>query len=150
MQMALELAGRAATMGEVPVGAVVVVDGEVIGTGWNKPISSVDPTAHAEIVAIRNAAQHIANYRLADATLYVTIEPCTMCAGAMVHARVKRVVYGAVEAKSGVAQSNGCLFEGEHLNHRVDVCGGVLADQCAQIMSAFFRRRRLELKSKKL
>jgi tRNA(adenine34) deaminase len=143
MHKALELAEIAAAQGEVPVGAVVVLDGEIIGQGWNQPIGTRDPTAHAEIIALRNAAQNLANYRLPGASLYVTIEPCTMCAGAMVHARIQRLVYGALEPKSGVAESNGCVFSGGHLNHRLEVVGGVLSERCSEQMSAFFKRRRL-------
>ena len=142
MQRALELAALAAERGEVPVGAVLVRDGRVIGEGFNQPISSNDPSAHAEIVALRDAASREGNYRLPDTTLYVTLEPCTMCAGALVHARVKRLVFGATEPKSGVAVSNGCLFEEGHLNHRVQLSGGVLADQCGAILRGFFKRRR--------
>jgi tRNA(adenine34) deaminase len=142
MQRALELAALAAERGEVPVGAVVVRDGRVIGEGFNQPISSNDPSAHAEIVALRDAASREGNYRLPDTSLFVTLEPCTMCAGALVHARVKRLVYGATEPKSGVAVSNACLFEHEHLNHKVQLSGGVLADQCGAILSNFFKSRR--------
>jgi tRNA(adenine34) deaminase len=142
MLQALELAGRAAQSGEVPVGALLVWQGQVIGEGWNQPIGSHDPTAHAEIMAIRAAAARLKNYRLSGATLYVTIEPCTMCAGAIIHSRVARLVYGATEPKSGVAESNGCLFSGEHLNHRLEITGGVLAEQCSQQMSQFFQMRR--------
>lgn len=149
MQYALALAERAAEAGEVPVGAVVVLDNQVIGEGWNQPISSHDPTAHAEVLALRDAAQRVANYRLVDADLYVTIEPCTMCAGAMVHARVRRVVYGASEPKSGVAESNGQLLEQPWMNHRVEVTAGVLADQCSERISLFFKQRRAEKKAAK-
>lgn len=150
MQQALELAAKAAAQGEVPVGALVVLDNEVIGQGWNHPITSNDPTAHAEVVALRDAASKLANYRLPSATLYVTIEPCTMCAGALIHARIARVVYGATEPKSGVAESNGCLFDDEHFNHRVEVQGGVLAEECSAVMSNFFAARRLQKKVQKL
>lgn len=142
MQQALELASHAAELGEVPVGALIVQKGVVIGRGWNQPISGHDPTAHAEIMAIRNAAASISNYRLSDATLYVTIEPCSMCAGAMVHARLSRLVFGASEPKAGVAVSNGCFFDGPHLNHRVEMIGGVLAGQCSEQISQFFQARR--------
>lgn len=142
MQQALLLAAKAEQQGEVPVGAIVVLDGEVIGQGWNRPISDSDPTAHAELVALRDAARACNNYRLPGATLYVTIEPCTMCAGALIHARIKRLVYGAAEPKSGVGHSNGCLFEGEHFNHRVEVIGGVMAESCSAVISTFFKRRR--------
>ncbi|ARN75335.1 tRNA adenosine(34) deaminase TadA [Oceanicoccus sagamiensis] len=149
MQRALELAGVAAQHGEVPVGAVVVLNERIVGEGWNQPILSNDPTAHAEVVALRNAAIALANYRLNEAILYVTIEPCTMCAGALIHSRIAKVVYGATEPKSGVAQSNGCLFDEGHFNHRVAVQGGVMAEQCAGIMSDFFASRRLQKKAQK-
>lgn len=142
MRRALQLAERGAAMGEVPVGAVVVADGKVIGEGWNKPISSNDPSAHAEIVALREAATHIGNYRLVDATLYVTIEPCTMCAGALVHARLARLVYAATEPKAGVVDSQCQMLKQPYLNHQIDYCGGVLADESRRLMSDFFQRRR--------
>ena len=146
MQKALTLAERAGAQGEVPVGAVLVRDGAIIGEGWNCPIASNDPCAHAEIIALREAAKHVNNYRLVDTTLYVTIEPCTMCAGAMVHARIARLVYAATESKSGVIESNGCIFEQAFLNHKVAFTGGVLAEQSSRLISEFFRRRRLEKK----
>ena len=142
MRRAIGLAQQAALLGEVPVGAVVVQNGEVIGEGYNQPISGCDPTAHAEIIALRDAAKKNGNYRLPNSTLYVTIEPCTMCAGALVHARVARVVYGTTEPKSGVAKSNLALFEAPHFNHRVCCEGGVLQEECATMMSDFFRLRR--------
>ena len=142
MRRAIALAQQAALLGEVPVGAVVVQNGEVIGEGYNQPISGCDPTAHAEIIALRDAARKIGNYRLPNSTLYVTIEPCTMCAGALVHARVARVVYGTTEPKSGVAKSNLALFEAPHFNHRVCCEGGVLQEECSMMMSDFFRSRR--------
>lgn len=147
MREALACAGEAALADEVPVGAVVVKDGEVIGRGWNQPISGCDPTAHAEVVALRAAAKRMNNYRLSDCTLYVTIEPCTMCAGAIIHSRVKRVVYGCTEPKAGAVESNDTLLAGEHLNHRVEVIGGVLAEACSQTISDFFSRRRAEKKA---
>lgn len=149
MEQALELAANAAAQGEVPVGAVVVVDGQIVGRGWNQPISSCDPSAHAEIMALRDAGAKLDNYRLSAATLYVTIEPCTMCAGALVHARIARLVYGCTEPKSGVAESNGCLFHCDHFNHRIELCGGVLAQRCSTMMSAFFRQRREQRKQEK-
>lgn len=149
MQKALALAAVAAEHGEVPVGAVVVVNDQVVGEGWNQPILSNDPTAHAEIVALRNAAANLANYRLTDATLYVTIEPCTMCAGALNHSRISRLVYGATEPKSGVVESNGCLLNTTYLNHRLETVGGVLAEQCSALMSEFFQRRRQQQKAEK-
>jgi len=138
--LALAAAGRAA--GEVPVGAVVVLDGTVIGEGFNQPIGSHDPTAHAEIVAMRAAARHCGNYRLAGTSLYVTIEPCQMCVGAMVHARVARLVYGAAEPKAGAIESAMRAHEHPALNHRVAVTGGVLEDECRQMIQAFFADRR--------
>lgn len=149
MHEALSLADHAENAGEVPVGAVVVLNGEIIGEGWNHPISGNDPTAHAEIMALRDAASRIANYRLVDADLYVTIEPCTMCAGALVHARVRRIVYGAAEEKAGVVDSNGQLLQQSWMNHRVDVVKGVLEKQCKEKISQFFKRRRAEKKAEK-
>jgi tRNA(adenine34) deaminase len=142
MRDALLLAQRAQQHGEVPVGAVVVVADEVIGSGFNQPISSHDPTAHAEIVALRDAAARIGNYRLAGATLYVTIEPCQMCVGAMVHARIARVVYGAREPKAGAIESAMRAHEHPSLNHRMDATGGVLEAECRELIQEFFRSRR--------
>lgn len=142
MQHALTLARRAASLGEVPVGAVVVRGDDILGEGWNCPISSHDPTAHAEVVALRQAAAQAANYRLPGATLYVTIEPCSMCAGALVHARIARVVYGASEPKAGVVDSRQRFFEQPFLNHRVRWEGGVLAEECSALISGFFQTRR--------
>ena len=142
MQQALALAREAATADEVPVGAVVVRDGEVVGRGWNRPIGRHDPTAHAEIVALRDAAQRLANYRLPGCTLYVTLEPCAMCAGAIMHARIGRVVYGARDPKTGAHGSVVDLFAEERLNHHATVEGGVLADECGALLSAFFAARR--------
>lgn len=142
MQRALALARCAEADGEVPVGAVVVRDGEVLGEGWNRPISGHDPTAHAEIVALRAAAQRAGNYRLPGTTLYVTLEPCLMCTGAMVHARVERLVFGAYDDKRGAAGSQFDAFCAPGLNHRVQVQGGVLAEECMQLLQVFFRQRR--------
>ncbi|MCH8544248.1 MAG: tRNA adenosine(34) deaminase TadA [Alcanivorax sp.] len=142
MAQALALAAEAAEQGEVPVGALVVLDGEVIGRGWNQPISSHDPTAHAEIVALRDAAQALGNYRLSGATLYVTIEPCTMCFGAMMHARIARLVYGATEPRAGTCVSQLRLPEQTFYNHRLEVAGGVLAERSATLLRAFFARKR--------
>jgi tRNA(adenine34) deaminase len=142
MRRALELARHAQESGEVPVGAVVVLDGEVIGEGWNQPIVSNDPTAHAEIVALRAAAREVQNYRLPGSTLYVTLEPCAMCAGAIVHARVARVVYGAADPKAGVARSVFNLLDSDKLNHRAQVCGGVLDGECGELLKGFFQARR--------
>ncbi|WP_189395776.1 tRNA adenosine(34) deaminase TadA [Pseudomonas laurentiana] len=142
MQMALDLAAQGAALGEVPVGAVLVQHGEVIGRGFNCPISGSDPSAHAEMVAIRAAAQAASNYRLPGSTLYVTLEPCSMCAGLIVHSRIARVVYGALEPKAGVVQSQGQFFTQGFLNHRVLFEGGVLAEACGSILSEFFKARR--------
>ncbi|AEF21365.1 CMP/dCMP deaminase zinc-binding protein [Pseudomonas fulva 12-X] len=142
MREALELAAQGAARGEVPVGAVLVQDGEVIGRGFNCPISTSDPSAHAEMVAIRAAAQAIANYRLPGSTLYVTLEPCAMCAGLIVHSRVQRVVFGASEPRAGMAVSRGQFFDQAFLNHRVRVEGGVLAEECGEVLKAFFKARR--------
>lgn len=142
MRRALELARHALASGEVPVGALVVYGGEVIGEGWNQPIVASDPTAHAEIVALRAAARRAGNYRLTGATLYVTLEPCAMCAGAMVHARVARVVYGAADPKSGAGGSVFDLLRSERLNHRAQVEAGVLAEECGLLLKEFFQTRR--------
>jgi len=143
MQHAIELAGRAQQAGEVPVGAVLVMDGKIVGEGWNRPIGAHDPSAHAEITALRDAAARLRNYRLPGTTLYVTLEPCPMCAGAIVHARVERVVFGAADPKAGAAGSVFDLLPSDHrFNHRVDVDGGVLGDRCGELLRAFFRARR--------
>jgi tRNA(adenine34) deaminase len=142
MLHALKLADRAAQHGEVPVGAVVVSAGEVIGEGWNQMIASNDPTAHAEILAIRAAASACANYRLPQATLYVTLEPCTMCAGAIIHARIQRLVFAAYEPKSGVICSRCELLDEAWYNHKIEWQGGVLMDQSAAMLQAFFKSRR--------
>lgn len=144
MQHALELAKRAESEGEVPVGAVVVYDEQIIGEGWNRPIIENDPTAHAEIMALRSAAKKINNYRLLDTTLYVTLEPCIMCSGAIIHSRVKRVVYGAQDPKAGAYESAFTVLGTDSLNHQVMVDKGVLADECGQILTEFFRKRREE------
>jgi tRNA(adenine34) deaminase len=142
MRHALGLARRAQEEGEVPVGAVVVLEERVIGEGWNRPISASDPTAHAEVQAMRAAASTRKNYRLMGATLYVTLEPCAMCVGAMFHARVRRVVYGAADPKTGAAGSTVNLFEEKRLNHHALVQGGVLAAECGALLSSFFASRR--------
>ena len=142
MREALALARQAASLGEVPVGAVLVRDGQIIGRGFNRPISSHDPSAHAEMIALREAASADRNYRLPDTTLYVTLEPCTMCAGLLVHSRVTRLVYGASEPRSGAVLSRSQVLDQPWLNHRVQVEGGVLADECGEILTAFFRARR--------
>jgi tRNA(adenine34) deaminase len=142
MRHALALARRAQAEGEVPVGAVVVLEEKVIGEGWNRPISAADPTAHAEIQAMRAAAAWLRNYRLLGTTLYVTLEPCAMCVGAIFHARVRRVVFGAADPKTGAAGSTVNLFEEKRLNHHALVQGGVLAAESAALLSAFFASRR--------
>ena len=143
MTEALTLARTAEAAGEVPVGAVLVRDGEIIGRGWNQPITASDPTAHAEIMALRDAAKNAGNYRLPESTLYVTLEPCTMCAGAIVHARVKRLIYGAPDPKGGAAGSVFDLLPSdERFNHRVSVVGGVLGEQGGDLLRRFFRVRR--------
>ncbi|MGV8916326.1 MAG: tRNA adenosine(34) deaminase TadA [Pseudomonas sp.] len=142
MREALALAAQGAALGEVPVGAVLVQNGEIIGRGFNCPISGNDPSAHAEMIAIREAAQAVSNYRLPGSTLYVTLEPCSMCAGLIVHSRVNRVVYGALEPKAGIVQSQGQFFSQGFLNHRVLFEGGVLAEECGTMLSEFFRMRR--------
>jgi tRNA(adenine34) deaminase len=142
MQRALELARAAEAEGEVPVGAVLVKDGEIVAEGFNQPISSCDPTAHAEIVALRGAAASVENYRIPGTTLYVTLEPCPMCAGAMVHARVERLVFAAADPRTGSAGSVFDLVRSEELNHRLEVDSGVLADESAALLRTFFRARR--------
>jgi tRNA(adenine34) deaminase len=142
MRLALDQARNAWTLGEVPVGAVVVKDGVVIATGFNQPIGSHDPTAHAEIVALRAAAELLGNYRLPDCELYVTLEPCVMCSGAMLHARMARVVYGAADPKTGACGSVVDLFAQQQLNHQTSVIGGVLAEDCGALLKGFFAERR--------
>lgn len=149
MRQALVLAARAYALDEVPVGAVLVREGEVLGEGWNCPIVSHDATAHAEIVALRAAADRVQNYRLPDTTLYVTIEPCTMCVGALVHARVKRIVYGATEPKAGVLVSNLRILEAMHWNHYPSVTGGVCGDEASALIKRFFLDRRQRAKKMK-
>ncbi len=147
MRVALDLARQAAQAGEVPVGAVVVKDGQIIGRGSNAPISRHDPTAHAEIAALRDAAQHLGNYRLVDCELFVTLEPCVMCVGAMFHARIARVVYGATDPKTGAAGSVINPFSEMRLNHHARVEGGVLAEECGKVLSDFFAARRAQQKA---
>lgn len=149
MQYALQLADKAEQSGEIPVGAVLVKDGVVLGEGWNQSIQLNDPSAHAEMLAIRQAAAKIGNYRLIDCTLYVTLEPCAMCAGLLVHSRVKRLVFGAKDAKTGAAGSVLDIVRHPVLNHQLDVLDGPLAQQCADKLSEFFRRRRAEQKALK-
>lgn len=147
MRLALDLARQGEALGEVPVGAIVVKDGEIVGRGFNAPISQHDPSAHAEMQALRNAAQHLGNYRLVGCELFVTLEPCVMCVGAMFHARIARVVYGARDPKTGAAGSVLNLFTTTHLNHHARIEGGVLADECGAVLSDFFARRRAAQRS---
>ncbi|WP_034297375.1 tRNA adenosine(34) deaminase TadA [Herbaspirillum sp. RV1423] len=150
MRLALAQAQHARELGEVPVGAVVVKDGEVISTGFNQPIGKHDPTAHAEIMALRAAAEILGNYRLPGCELYVTLEPCVMCAGAMMHARLARVVYGAADPKTGACGSVVNLFEQEQLNHHTELVGDVMAEACGQMLKDFFAERREQLKQERL
>lgn len=142
MHAALALARTAGSLGEVPVGAVVVKDGDIVGRGYNQPIGKHDPTAHAEIMALRDAAQTLGNYRLPGCTLYVTLEPCAMCSGAIMHARIGRVVFGATDPKTGVAGSVINLYAEDRLNHHATIEGGVLAAECGALLSSFFAARR--------
>ncbi len=143
MQHALRLARQAEALGEVPVGAVLVVGDEIIGEGCNHPIGHCDPTAHAEIIALREGAKKINNYRIVDSTLYVTLEPCVMCVGAIVHARVQRIVYGASDPRAGAIQSAFQIMAANKLNHRAECVGGLLAEECGSLLSSFFRARRI-------
>lgn len=142
MQHALNLAREAETHDEVPVGAVVVLSDEIIGQGWNQPISSCDPTAHAEVVALRAAAGTLNNYRLPGSTLYVTLEPCAMCAGAIVHARVERVVFAVHDPRAGAAGSVFNILQNESLNHRTEISSGIMAEECRTIIQTFFKNKR--------
>jgi tRNA(adenine34) deaminase len=142
MARALELAREAERAGEVPVGAVIVKDGTIVGEGWNRPVSTSDPTAHAEIVAMRAAALNLDTYRLLDTTLYVTLEPCAMCAGAMVHARVKRLVYAATDPRAGAAGTIFNIVQHPSLNHRVECEAGLMSEECGSMLRAFFQGRR--------
>ena len=142
MREALRLARAGADAGEVPVGAVVAIAGETVGRGWNLPVARNDPTAHAEILALREAAAHVGNYRLGDATLYVTLEPCAMCAGALVAARVARLVFGARDLRFGAVRSKFQIADSDLLNHRVEVVENVLAVECVELLQEFFERRR--------
>ncbi len=142
MQQALSQAKLAAAAGEVPVGAVLVRDGQIISTGFNRPITNSDPSAHAEMMALRAAAQSESNYRLPGTTLYVTLEPCTMCAGAMLHARVERVVFGATDPKTGAAGSVLNVFSEKQINHQTQVEGGIMGEECGQVLRDFFKERR--------
>lgn len=147
MGAAMTEAKRAEALGEVPVGAVLVVDGEIVGRGYNQPITSKDPSAHAEIMCLRDAGLRLGNYRLPGSTLYVTLEPCAMCSGALMHARVERIVFGARDPKTGAVGSVVNLFAEERLNHHATVEGGVLAEECGALLSAFFAARRGKAKN---
>ncbi len=147
MREALSLAQQAAELGEVPVGAIVVKDGVIVGRGSNAPIGSHDPSAHAEILALRDAAKNIGNYRLVDCSLYVTLEPCAMCAGAIQHARIGQLVFGAKDPKTGACGSVVNLMAEDKLNHHTDVAAGILENECGQLLSDFFKQRRLSKKS---
>jgi tRNA(adenine34) deaminase len=150
MSYAIELASKAELQGEIPVGAVLVKDGEVIGEGWNQSITLNDPTAHAEVMAIRDAGQRVDNYRLVGSTLYVTLEPCPMCAGAMVHSRIDKLVFGASDLKTGAAGSVMNIVAHDQLNHQLEVIAGVLQQDCSEAISAFFKKRRKQKKADKL
>lgn len=150
MRHALSLADKAEALGEIPVGAVLVdEEGNILGEGWNLSIITSDPTAHAEIVALRNGAQQIQNYRLLNTTLYVTLEPCTMCAGAILHSRIKRLVFGASDLKTGVVGSRFHFFDDYKMNHSIEITAGVLAQECSTKLSHFFQKRRAEKKQEK-
>lgn len=149
MAQALELASRGAALGEVPVGAIVVYKNNIIGRGFNAPISQNDPSAHAEIQAMRNAAQHLGNYRLVDCDLFVSLEPCVMCAGAIMHARIRHLFYGANDPKTGACGSITNLFLEQRLNHHTEVSGGILAEQCGKMLSSFFAERRKQHRAEK-
>ncbi|WP_118808214.1 tRNA adenosine(34) deaminase TadA [Haemophilus haemolyticus] len=150
MRYALTLADKAEALGEIPVGAVLVDDsGNIIGEGWNLSIVQIDPTAHAEIIALRDGAKHFQNYRLLNTTLYVTLEPCTMCAGAILHSRIKRLVFGASDYKTGAVGSRFHFFDDYKMNHTLEITSGVLAEECSQKLSAFFQKRREEKKIEK-
>jgi tRNA(adenine34) deaminase len=143
MHLALEQASKAQSQGEVPVGAIIVQNNQIVGRGYNTPITSCDPTCHAEINAIRNAAQNINNYRIGESTLYVTLEPCAMCAGAIIQARISRVVYGAKDLRAGAVETLFNVLSHPELNHRVETQGGCLSDDSAQLLRAFFKSRRV-------
>jgi len=142
MQYAYNLALKAQQQGEVPVGAVIVMNNEIIGEGWNRPINDYDPTAHAEIIALRDASKKIKNYRLVDSTMYVTLEPCVMCAGAIVHARLKRLVFATTDLRTGAAGSVFSILDSDQLNHKVDVTKGILAIESADLLKKFFKGKR--------
>ena len=147
MDESLRAAQRALEAGEVPVGAVVVLHGQIVGRGWNRNLIDSDATAHAEIVALREAGANVGNHRLGECELFVTIEPCAMCAGAMVHARLKRLVYGADDPKAGAVHSVMAVLNHPKLNHQMEICGGVLAGRCAELLASFFRQRRVVQKT---
>lgn len=149
MKQALALAQKAWEQGEVPVGAILVLDDEVIGQGWNRPITRHDPTAHAEIMALQQGGQIVQNYRLLNATLYVTLEPCVMCAGAMVHSRIKRLVYGASDLKTGAAGSLLDVLRHPGMNHHIEITAGVMANECSEMLSQFFQQRREQKKAER-
>ena len=150
MRYALNLADKAEALGEIPVGAVLVDDsGNIIGEGWNLSIVQSDPTAHAEIIALRDGAKHLQNYRLLNTTLYVTLEPCTMCAGAILHSRIKRLVFGASDYKTGAVGSRFHFFDDYKMNHTLEITSGVLVEECSQKLSVFFQKRREEKKIEK-
>lgn len=149
MKQALALAQKAWEQGEVPVGAILVLDDEVIGQGWNRPITRHDPTAHAEIMALQQGGQIVQNYRLLNATLYVTLEPCVMCAGAMVHSRIKRLVYGASDLKTGAAGSLLDVLRHPGMNHQIEITAGVMASECSEMLSQFFQQRREQKKAER-
>ena len=150
MRYALDLADKAEALGEIPVGAVLVDDAEnIIGEGWNLSIVQSDPTAHAEIIALRDGAKHLQNYRLLNTTLYVTLEPCTMCAGAILHSRIKRLVFGASDYKTGAIGSRFHFFDDYKMNHTLEITSGVLAEECSHKLSAFFQKRREQKKAEK-
>ncbi len=142
MQQAIELAQHAKSQHEIPVGAILVLNNEIIGEGWNQPIGSTDSTAHAEIIALRNAAKKLNNYRLLNTTLYVTLEPCIMCVGAMIHARIKHLVFGAYDPKAGAIQSVFNLLDNKQLNHKISYQGGILKQECGELLTRFFEERR--------
>ncbi|WP_199609417.1 tRNA adenosine(34) deaminase TadA [Flocculibacter collagenilyticus] len=149
MRLAIKAANQAGAISEIPVGAIVVHNEKVIGTGWNKPITTHDPSAHAEMIAVRQAAKYLENYRMIDCTLYVTLEPCPMCAGLLVHSRIKRLVFGASDYKTGCAGSIMNLVAHPSLNHQIEVEHGVLQSECSSMISDFFKRRRAEKKLEK-
>ncbi len=150
MERAFQLASQGEALGEVPVGAVIVCDGEILGEGFNQPITSHDPTAHAEIIALRHAARQVQNYRLVGASIYVTLEPCTMCVGALVHARIGRLVFGTTEPKAGAVVSKSQLLDNDYFNHRVNYAGGLMAQECQHQLSEFFAMRREQKRQEKL